>query len=52
MFQLVHFFEFFELKIDTKQGTSNEKTHLYIFIIFIKKNQKRKTAELQIRVND
>ena len=31
---------FLELKLNTKEGTANERTHLHIFIKFIKKNKK------------
>ena len=33
---------FFELKLDTKEGTANERTHLHIFSKFIKKNHGKK----------
>ena len=31
---------FLELKLDTKEGTANGRTHLHMFTIFIKKNKK------------
>ena len=38
-------FDFFELKLDTKEGTANERTNLHIFIIFINK-QRKKNSEI------
>ena len=32
---------FVELKLKTKEGTANERTHFFIFIKFIKKNQRK-----------
>ena len=32
---------FLELKLKTKEGTANERTHLFMFIRFIKKNWKK-----------
>ena len=29
---------FFKLKLNTKEGTANERTHLFMLIEFIKKN--------------
>ena len=34
-----------EFKLHTKEGTANEKTHLFIFIKFIKKNKRKKTVK-------
>ena len=34
---LLLIFALFEMKLDTKKGTVNERTRLHIFIIFIKK---------------
>ena len=31
-----------ELKLEIKEGSANERTHLHIFITFIKKNQRKK----------
>ena len=38
---------FLKLKLDAKEGTANGRTHLHIFIKFIKKNKKNSeiTAE-------
>ena len=33
---------FLELKLGTKEGTANERTHLHIFAKFVKKNQRKK----------
>ena len=38
-------FLFLEFKLNTKEGTANEKTHLFIFIKFIKKNERKKTVK-------
>ena len=43
---------FLELNLNTKERTSNERTHLFIFIKFIKKNQGKKTVKLHIRKNE
>ena len=37
---------FLELKLNIKEGTANERTQLFIFIKFIKKNEKKKTNEI------
>ena len=37
---------FLELKLDTKEGTANERTHLHIFIKFIKKIKEKKVSEV------
>ena len=37
---------FFELKLDTNEGTASKRTHLHIFIKFIIRNQ-RKNSETE-----
>ena len=36
---------FLELKLDTKWGTANDRTHLHIFVKLIKKKLKEKNSE-------
>ena len=40
---------FLEFKLNTKEGTVNEKNHLFIFTKFIKKNERKKALKLQMR---
>ena len=42
----LHFLEF---KLNTKEGTTKERTHSFMFIKFIKKN--KKTVNLKMRKN-
>ena len=37
---------FLELKLNIKESTVNETTHLFIFIKFIKKNERKKNSEI------
>ena len=37
---------FVELDLNKKEGTANERTHLFIFIKFIKEIKKEKTVKL------
>ena len=45
---------YLKLKLNTKQGTANEITHLFIFIKCKLKNlkKKKKTVKLQMRKNE
>ena len=45
-------FLFLEFKLNTKEGTANEKTHLFIFIKFIKKNKRKKTVKQHMKKNE
>ena len=38
-----------EFKLNTKEGTVDKKIHLFIFIKFIKKNERKKALKLQMR---
>ena len=40
------FASFLELKLNTKDGTTNERTHLFVFIKFIQKNQRKRSSEI------
>ena len=42
-------FPFLELQLNTREGTANERTHLLIFIKFIKKKKK---VKLQMKKNE
>ena len=38
-----------EFKLNTKEDTVDKKIHLFIFIKFIKKNERKKALKLQMR---
>ena len=38
-----------EFKLNAKEGTVDKKIHLFIFIKFIKKNERKKALKLQMR---
>ena len=40
---------FLELKLNIKEENANERTRLFTFIRFIKKNKGKKTVKLQMR---
>ena len=42
---------FLELELNTKRGTAKERTHLFIFMKYIKKIQIEKTLNMKMRKN-
>ena len=38
-----------ELKLNIKEGTANERTYLFKFVTFIKKNEGKKTVNLLMK---